>query len=56
MQVIWESVPDRELEEHLRRVFEILLKPATDSFDGGDHGRQDESTGQGQASNQILPR
>jgi hypothetical protein len=56
MHVVWEVVPDSEYDEHLRRVFEILFKVSNGAFDENDRGRQDESTAQGQGSNQTLPR
>ncbi len=47
IQVIWEVIPDPERDEHLRRVFEILLNPSNGAFDETGRGRQDESVAPG---------
>jgi hypothetical protein len=41
--VIWEYIPDSDYEEHLRRIFSILLDPLPITFDENRARPQDES-------------
>jgi len=54
LKVVWETVSDAENNEHLLRVFEILLKVSNDQVDESSQGRQHEAEANDQASNQIL--
>lgn len=51
LRPIWEPVPDPDYQEHLRRVFEILLAAVEKAFDEDTGKKQDESKADGQPLN-----
>ena len=54
-RAIWEAVPDPDYQEHLRRVFEILLAPSQKTFDEDAGRKQDEAAADGQPFELTLP-
>ncbi len=51
LRTIWEAIPDPDCQEHLRRVFEILLAASRKEFDEHTGRKQDESAADNQPSN-----
>ena len=43
LAVLWESIPDPHYEEHLRRIFAILLESPQTKLDGNDFPPQNDS-------------
>ena len=51
LRAIWESVPVPDYQEHLRRVFEVLVATSGKTFDEDAGKKQDEAAGGRHSSN-----
>ena len=53
LKVVWETVPDHDCEEHMRRIVEILFRDARGGVDEHTSPTQNEGVGTGDAD---LPK